>query len=321
MCCFLTHLILKLEGPPKNIFEMAVRLRQVHFQINIILAHSAMQQNIRKTLAKANKDKGQIQKDEKKSNSKRSKPSLLRMLSSNIVAENTKENTKRSKEADISSIVSPLTRTYPTNVEIAPEASVPRSLVVDNYQQNQQHSTPSTTASLPVTTKPCPLCGGLIHVDLFDQHMQEEIILLAIDDDDDDLTGWVEHILSPLEQQQEQQRPIRTIPPQLPVPVPPQGPKVYILGGTPSMAVEKLPPTLPPQQPKVYILGGTPSMAVPRNPKKLKPLPPEYKRQIKPVKAYNYYADGGGNMDGDEIGLDGFENVGVGWEGVGATTF
>ena len=115
--------------------------------------------------------------------------------------------------------------------------------------------------------------------------MQDELTALGDDDDDD---SWNQP-LAPLAINQNQ----RPIPPRI----------------------------VPVLEPKVYILGGTPTFAVPRNPKKLKPLPEEYRRQIKPVKAYNYYADGGGDMDGDEVGLDGFTNVGVGWEGVGATTF
>lgn len=247
----------------------------------------AMQQNIKKTMARANKEKGQRNKAEKKMSSKRkSKSNLLRMLSSNIVSENTEMNNgKVNKEAALPSGLAPLARSCPTNVEVAsaPEA-VPQPLKL----QAQQLS-PTNKPPIKSTTKPCPLCGSSIQLELFDQHMQEELIALAAIDDDDDDSGWGQLPLQPrllassLERQHHQRR--------------------------------------APQGPKVYILGGTPSMAVPRNPKKLKPLPPEFRRQIKPVKAYNYYADGGGNMDGDEIGLDGFENVGVGWEGVGATTF
>lgn len=207
------------------------------------------------------------------------------MLSSNIVSENTAVNSKSNIEAALPSGTSPITRSYPTNVEVA-SAPVPQPL-----QLQGQELCPSNKPPTRSPTKPCPLCGSSIKLELFDQHMQEELIALAAIDDDDD-SGW-EQLPLPLTsslQNQHQQRPA---------------------------------PLLPsaPLDPKVFILGGTPAMAVPRNPKKLKPLPPEFRRQIKPVKAYNYYADGGGNMDGDEIGLDGFENVGVGWEGVGATTF
>jgi hypothetical protein len=233
-----------------------------------------MQQNIKKTLAKANKEKSKIHKNEKTINSKkRSKPSLLRMLSSNVVSE-TASNTDKSKT---SPAVAPLPA--PSTTSVAPEALEPQRL-----QGEQQQP-----AAAQPNTKPCPLCGESIHLDIYDQHMQMEVLqLIAIDEEDAD---WADHCMKK---------------------------SLEILDILPP---SNLPPPPPRPDPKVYILGGTPSMAVPRDPKKLKPLAEEYKRQVKPVKAYNYYADGGGNMDGDEIGLDGFTNVGVGWEGVGATTF
>ena len=266
-----------------QLFELWLRLQLAKFKNIAILTYIAMQQNIKKSMAKANKERSQTIKAEKKKNSKkRSKSNLLRMLSSNIVTENKATNSKASPSGS-----SPLARSCPSTAEVtfAPEA-VPQPLELQGQQRSPSNKPP---------TKACPLCGSSIQLELFDQHMQEELVALAAIDDDDDDSGWEQFSLPPRPlasslHNQYQQRPAPLLP-------------------------------LAPRDSKVYILGGTPAMAVPRNPKKLKPLPPEYRRQIKPVKAYNYYADGGGNMDGDEIGLDGFANVGVGWEGVGATTF
>lgn len=282
-CCICIIAPSIAEKSLENTFEYLANCVHAKSYNNLIFTCYAMQQNIKKTLAKAIKERGHIHKDEQKKNSKRNskkKPSLLRMLSAHIVPSSTENIVKASntsREKNLPSVGAP---SRPSPV-VNPLVVAPKEL------QGQRPCPYSTAPPSTKLTKPCPLCGDAIQLDLFDQHMQDELTALGDDDDDDDDSSWNQPV-APLAINQIQ---------------------------------KPVPPRTAPLEPKVYILGGTPTFAVPRNPKKLKPLPEEYRRQIKPVKAYNYYADGGGDMDGDEVGIDGFTNVGVGWEGVGATTF
>lgn len=236
-----------------------------------------MQQSIRKSLAKAAKEKEAPKEDIAPKKSNAAKSSLIRMLASQIVPRSvgnatekaTEETTTRSAAAAFPAEKQNLKNTLADAPQTEPPATT----------TNQQGHPSKIT-----TTKSCPLCGQNIPEANYSSHFQAELDGLAASDDD---TTWD--------------------------PPPVQAANHQSLK-------RPLIPNNPPEQLKVYVLGGAPSVAVPRDPKKLKPLPIAMKRSSKPVRAYNYYADGAGFITGDEIGLDGHENVGIGWEGVGAST-
>ena len=73
--------------------------------------------------------------------------------------------------------------------------------------------------------------------------------------------------------------------------------------------------------PRVYILGGRPSTAVPKDPKKFRPSAFKLGKKKAPptLPAANHYADGGGLLGGEELGIDGHNLAGLKWEGMGAS--
>lgn len=141
----------------------------------------------------------------------------------------------------------------------------------------------------------CPLCGDTIPSHLYDSHMESEMQALDAAGEDEwaDCKG-AESSRPPAQPYFETRQPLN---PAIPKP----------------KAREK--------EQKVYVLGGCPSVAVPKNPRKLKQLPIARQPWAPKASAFNYYADGGGLMDGDELGLDGHAVAGMAWEGVGATTY
>lgn len=163
---------------------------------------------------------------------------------------------------------------------------------------------PATQRPAP-ETKTCPLCGERLPVGAtYDLHFAAEAAELAADSDEE----WAATISAP------------PPPPPADEPARPSRPKRRVPDDVQEVAHDGDDDDA--SAPRVYVLGGAPAVAVPRNPKKLRPLPPGMRRGPRAVAtAYNYYADGGGLLDGEALGLDGAENVGVGWEGVGATTF
>ena len=127
----------------------------------------------------------------------------------------------------------------------------------------------------------CPLCGNLFVVlsGEYDDHFHAEMVALA----DQDLETWDSDNRS----------------------------KSNHLGA--SNAFEDVP--------RVYILGGLPSHAVPKDPKKFRPsaIKLQQMKRSTSVPAVNHYADGGGLLDGEELGIDGHNTAGLKWEGMGSS--
>jgi hypothetical protein len=127
----------------------------------------------------------------------------------------------------------------------------------------------------------CPLCGNLFVVPSgeYDDHFHAELVALA----DQDLETWDTDNRSNSDN----------------------------LGA--SNALE--------DAPRVYVLGGLPSHAVPKDPKKFRPsaIKLQQMKRSTSVPAVNHYADGGGLLDGEELGIDGHNTAGLKWEGMGAS--
>lgn len=152
--------------------------------------------------------------------------------------------------------------------------------------------------------KSCPLCGKIIDMQFYESHIQQELNELQdiCNDDEDDLNDESWHNTTE-----------NTFPP--PPPPPPQQQQQPPC----STHINK---NTNPQQPKVvYVLGGIPEISVPKNPKQLSKILPHLSRSRYNTAAtsFNHYDDCGGELDCDELGLEGA--VGVAWEGVGATTY
>ena len=244
-----------------------------------------MQRSIKRSLAKAAKDKEGPKSTNEIKKSHTTRPSLIRLLSSQIIPRSTGNATETSgdwrinKRAALSEKPNLNSTSDNSHHPLPPANSV------------QAHAETGYPNSLPATKK-CPLCGENVLEQHYDDHFQAELDGLAAGSDDDD------NIWDPPQQ-----------------PQPPKRARAPH-SQTKHTANYKIDHCRP-----VYVIGGAPSVAVPKDPKKLKPLPKEMKRSFKPARAYNHYEDGSGVVDGDDFGLDGHANMGIGWEGVGATTF
>lgn len=80
----------------------------------------------------------------------------------------------------------------------------------------------------------------------------------------------------------------------------------------------------PPAAP-VLVLGGVPQVTAPTDRRRLLHVFDRHvvplKRQRRKTQAFNHYSDGAGFWGGEVIGLDGAENAGIKWEGMGTSDY
>ena len=205
---------------------------------------------------------------------------------------------------------------------------------VESFQRN--HSFTTNRDGKPLTLQvECPICGLKVEDTLFQDHMKEEMDSLDMFDNEN---GWMggramhrkcrTGAAEPRNQGLEckghmNQRVSQT------------NTQSSNSGSTNSKKeVKRRTSELKPKR-NVVILGGTPAAPVPRDPKQYLRNKETYALKVgqNQTQKYwralkdrirsecNHYGDFGDLVDGEDLGLDENENVGIGWEGMGSTTF